>query len=369
MDRHDQDYNTIHTPPTSADTPDTTAADVTAADMTAFDLPTDTSATPPVDSASVRRTFSRVGLAVGILTITLFFAQYALDFLLYYLVPGYVDTWWRTWVLSLVPLYAIALPVFLLCLIGCRPAPHRTDARVEGATVEKPPLGFRWWLVLLVIGFGCMYAGSYIGQTMMSILSAIVGYDYANGLNAMVESAPVWVTFIATCICAPFGEELIFRKLLIDRTRRYGDAASILVSGVLFGLFHMNFFQFFYAAALGMVLAYIYTRTGRYLPCVAMHAVINFMGSIVIPRIASILPEDGKIESLLQVVVSLGLTGWSFGLMTAALVFACVFAHRRRLSPAPLENREMARAVLLNPGMITCLVILAIMMMLSLIPA
>ena len=67
---------------------------------------------------------------------------------------------------------------------------------------------------------------------------------------------------------------------------------SILLSGLLFGLFHGNLFQFFYAAAVGMILAYVYTRTGRYLWCVAMHAIINLMGSIVIPALAALLPAD-----------------------------------------------------------------------------
>ena len=330
----------------------------------------DTPKTSLIDSpAEVRRTFSRVGLSVGILMVTLIFSQYALDLLLYYTVPGYASTWWRAWVLSLLPLYAVALPIFFLSLRGCRPSPHRTDARVDGEIVEKPPFGLRWWMVLLVIGFGCMYAGSYMGQTMMKVLSTLVGHDYADSLTSLVEGSPLLVTFIGTCICAPLGEEFIFRKLLIDRTRRYGDVASILVSGVLFGLFHSNFFQFFYAAALGMVLAYIYTRTGRYLLCVAMHAVINLMGSIVIPRIASLVPQDGKIENLLQVVVSLGLSGWVYGMMVAAVAFLCIFAWRIRLAPAPLNNRGMARAVLLNPGMIICLAVMASLMLLSLIPA
>ena len=248
-------------------------------------------------------------------------------------------------------------------------APHNGDYFRYGATVDKPVFHGGHWVLLLIMGFGFMHGGGILGNIIMAILSEVLDYDYANALNTIVEQSPLWATFLGTCICAPLGEELLFRKLLIDRTRRYGDLPSILLSGFLFGLFHGNLFQFFYAAMVGMVMAYIYTRTGRYLLCVAMHAVINLMGSIVIPRIASLVPQDGKIENLLQVVVSLGLSGWVYGMMVATVAFLCIFAWRIRLAPAPLDNRGMARAVLLNPGMIICLAVMASLMLLSLIPA
>ena len=70
----------------------------------------------------------------------------------------------------------------------------------------------------------------------------------------------------------------MFRKQLIDHTRKYGEKTAILLSGLAFGLFHMNLFQFFYAFLLGVMFGYIYMRTSKLRYSTAMHMIINFNG-------------------------------------------------------------------------------------------
>lgn len=65
-------------------------------------------------------------------------------------------------------------------------------------------------------------------------------------------------------VMAPICEEILFRKILIDRIRLYGDKAAILVSSVVFGLSHGNFYQFFYAFGIGLVLAIFIFRRGSF---------------------------------------------------------------------------------------------------------
>jgi membrane protease YdiL (CAAX protease family) len=272
-----------------------------------------------------------------------------------------------------VPLYAVATPVMLLILHGLPKAPHNETYSDHGEVKEKSPFTVGKFLLLLVIGMGCMYIGSYIGQTLMSILSVITGFDYENSLNSMVTESPVWMTFVATVICAPLGEEFLFRKLLIDRTRRWGDLISILVSAFTFALFHGNFFQFFYAFFIGAILAYIYTRTGKLRWCVAMHAIVNFFGSILMPWIASFIPTeipentedtaamlDYLQENALGLLVSLAVSALIYGLMIAAVVLLCIFFRRIQLSRGsyPLTVSESISAALLNPGMISALVVM-----------
>ena len=260
----------------------------------------------------IRRTFSVVGMAYAAMTLGVQITVTVCQYLLFYLAPHLLSTWWISWVLSVIPLYTVGLGVLWLILRKVPVYPHNTDYAVGvTASADKPEFRIGHWLILLVIAFGCMTAGGLVGNVIMTILSAIMDYDYANALGSMVSSSPAWVTFLVACICAPLGEELLFRKLLIDRTRRFGDLPSILLSGLLFGLFHGNLFQFFYAAAVGMVLAYVYTRTGKYLWCVAIHAAVNFMGSVITPALAALLPADMiSFENLLQPLIYLLLLTW-----------------------------------------------------------
>ena len=109
----------------------------------------------------------------------------------------------------------------------------------------------------------------------------------------------IWVIMI---IVAPAVEELIFRKFLIDRTKRFGEKYAIIFSAVCFGLFHMNLQQFIYAMAIGMVFGYIYSRSGKIHYTMIMHSIINAIGYLVSlvagPMLDSM--EDMDISSLLN---------------------------------------------------------------------
>jgi membrane protease YdiL (CAAX protease family) len=226
-------------------------------------------------------------------------------------------------------------------------------------------------MLLLVIGMGCMYLGNFTGTEVMQILSYIMDYDYANILNVKIEQSPLWATFPVICIGAPLGEELIFRKLILDRTRAYGDLPSILLSGFLFALFHGNLFQFFYAFLLGMILAYTYTRSGSYLWCVAMHAAFNFLGSIALPELASLLPTDPEaVLTVGQGILAQFLTAWVYGLIIAAVVLVCTLWHKRKLSKGTLQTSDgrTLGCMLGNPGMIACVTVMLVILITNLIP-
>ena len=334
---------------------------------------------------ATRRHFSGVGRAYLILTTAYMGVAYVAQLVALLCARELFDLWWFSWAVSLLPLYGVGLPLLWLCLRRTATAPHNSLYHTRDTEAEKPPLGVKGWLILLIISFACMTMGGMVGNTIMSVLSELTGHDYAFALNSMVNTTPVWFTLICTCICAPFGEELLFRKLLIDRTRRYGDWVSILLSGLLFGLFHGNLFQFFYAAMVGMVLAYVYTRTGRYLPCVALHAVINFMGSIVTPALSRMVTDgfaalgEGATEEMVEEVVlstdfimaigaTLLLLIWQYGMLAGGLALFCIHIRNRKLSRGTSISDRPVAAALQNPGMIACMAVMLVLVVLNLIP-
>lgn len=327
---------------------------------------------PTADPQEARRTFSHIGIAYALLILILQLAVPLIRGGMARLAPAVLSRPWWGWVLSLVPLYGLALPLAWQVLKRVPPAPHNTHYTKGGSvTLEKPPLGIRHWGGLMVIAFGCMTIGGLMGNLLMSALSALLRYDYANALQTLVAGSPPWMTLVATCICAPLGEELLFRKLLIDRTRAFGDLPSILLSGLLFGLFHGNLFQFFYAALAGMLLAYLYTRTGRYSWCVVSHALINLMGSVVIPALAARLPSDAvSFSDGLQPLLLLFLLLWQHGMLLGGIVLLCVLLPQRKLSRGsdPLPRGRAASLMLGNPGMSICLGVMGLLLLLNLWP-
>ncbi len=347
------------------------------------DAPEASEALAPVtaEPSEVRRHFSKLGLAYLTMTVAFMAAAYAVQFALLFFCPDLLNAWWMRWAVSLIPLYGVGLPVLWLMLRKIPAGPHNPDCTEKGLICDKPAFSWKHWFILLIIAFGCVTAGSILGNIIMAVMSAVMQYDYAFALNSMVYDTPIWFTFICTCVCAPLGEELLFRKLLIDRTRRFGDWTAILLSGLLFGLFHGNLFQFFYAALVGMLLAYVYTRSGNIRWCVAMHAAINFMGSIVIPALGKLITPYLSAEELtpevmmdpsflLAMMVSLLLSAWQYGMLIAGITLFCIYFKRRKLSRgiALPEGSRASALALVNPGMIACLVIMLLLLAVNLIP-
>ncbi len=334
-----------------------------------------------------RKTYSRLGLAVVALFVVFFGVSMIFAYGAYYLFPGMEEQWWFDWFCSIVPLYCFALPAYLLCLRGVEKGAHDPNFVSRGYIYEKPKFHIGHFAIFLVAGWGLTYIGSYIGQGLMDFLSMLTGYDYENSLSSSIENSPTWIVFLCTVIIAPIGEEFIFRKLFIDRARRYGDTAAILMSGLLFGLFHGNFFQFFYAFALGIIMAYIYTYSGKFYWPVAMHMFINLMGSVVMPGISKLLKFDeisefdlSNEEAFADLLSQYG-TEYALMIMLSLLIYALMFAaiaiiicwfcmRKVRLGKgeAPLRSGDSFIAVFCNVGIPLCLGVLCLLMLINLIP-
>jgi len=157
---------------------------------------------------------------------------------------------------------------------------------------------------------------------------------------------------------------------MIDRVGQYGEKTAIILSALVFGLLHQNLFQFFYAFALGLVFAYIYTRTGRLRYPILLHAIVNFMGSVIAPWILSLvdmealenldpmLPTEQLLEKYMEMLPGLlALFGYLFcylGLAFAGFVLLLIVWGRLEFkeAPAQLPKGTAAKTVYLNVGMV-----------------
>lgn len=90
-----------------------------------------------------------------------------------------------------------------------------------------------------------------------------------------LEQFPV-ASVVTICLCAPVFEEVLFRGLLLPGLlKNYGPGRAILQSSLLFGLFHLNPGQALASALLGLLLGWVYWRTGSLLACIWLHFLNN----------------------------------------------------------------------------------------------
>ena len=206
-------------------------------------------------------------------------------------IPGFV------WLYNFVPMYAIGLPLGYLVI-----------KKIPAQLPEKNDLKFIDWLKTMTVCIAFMYIGNIVGSLVNYLITSISGYepDFAVG-DLISGSDTVWIV-IFVVIIGPIVEELIFRKLFIDRAGKYGYGLAIACSALAFGLFHGNLNQFFYATALGLIFGYIYVRTGKLIYTITLHMAVNFIGSVVSSFIVDSIDADaidemvasGNIEGLMS---------------------------------------------------------------------
>ncbi len=240
--------------------------------------------------------FSRYHIALTVYVLTAYFVTFGVQLLLTVIMGSekaadIFNNIYIQWLMGVGPMYLVGFPVFLLITKGMKKREY-----------AKSSLKFSEFLVLFVAAKGVMFVGNLIGSYVNTILSAILGRDIANSTSDLIERSPIWLIFLVAVVIGPIIEELLFRKMMIDRLGRYGDLTAIVVSSVSFGLFHGNFHQFFYATLLGLVLGYIYTKTGKTVYNIIMHMVINFFGSIAV---MPIIKASEKFSELMENIENL----------------------------------------------------------------
>ncbi len=321
-----------------------------------------------LEPGSIKSYFTRLGLACLLLVVVNIGMQYALLYALSN-TPFY-NHWSFNWFLSLVPLYCFALPVFWFVL----PKPTATNK-------ERRAYGAGRFVIVCIISLSAMMIFNIVGSSFVNIINNLSGGKLGNtdALSTIVNSSPTWATVVFACIAAPIMEELIFRKLLIDRVKPYGEFQACIFSGLIFGMFHGNFLQFFYAAALGAIFAYVYVKTNNILHSIALHMGLNLLGSVVMPAILSgenlkildrvsahpetMTESEAKVVLLVSGAVFIG-----FALVVAGVVLFFVRLRKIKFdAPAYTVRGSVGRLIYSAPTTIAALAVMAMMFLLSLL--
>ena len=307
------------------------------------------------DLRTAKKQFSRLGLGTFTILGLGSVLQIVVGALVALLLPAGGGSPWLLWLCTFAPLYLIAVPVGLLIM---RKAP--------AAPLEKRPLKFGRLIVTAIICVFMMYAGNLFGMLVTSLLQGLLGLGAVNPLLSYAMDDNIWIKLLFMVILAPVIEEYIFRKQLIDRMNVYGEKLAVVTSALIFGLFHGNLSQLFYAFALGLVFGYVYLKTGRLRYSISLHMFVNFMGSVFGPWLLSHI-DLAALDALemaeateLAGLLSPWLIGYflyvfaMLGLALAGLVLLCIRSRHVRFAQAPLElpRRLRFKTVYLNVGML-----------------
>ena len=102
-------------------------------------------------------------------------------------------------------------------------------------------------------------------------------------MDLINNQAGIWGSLFTVVLVAAFSEEFLFRGLFLHGyEKRYGVVKAIIWSALLFGLFHMNPWQFVGAVFLGAIYAWWFILTGNLTLCIIGHGLNNLLPIIVV---------------------------------------------------------------------------------------
>ena len=137
--------------------------------------------------------------------------------------------------------------------------------------------------------FAAVYGMGQIANILTMLVTILITEfaDLNDSFNTVTDIQPpdmasAWYLLFTLVVIAPVFEEFIFRGVLMNALKPYGNGFSIFVTGILFGIYHGNFSQLFYTAVIGIALGYIGNVTNSVFATTIIHAMFNSISGILL---------------------------------------------------------------------------------------
>jgi len=171
--------------------------------------------------------------------------------------------------------------IYLVYRVSRWPGGVRELGILSGDLVSDVKIGFKALLAAIPMVFGITNLVSTLAVWLMGEQTPQIGHEL---LRVIQASDSYWATFglfVSAAVVAPILEEGIFRGLMqtvilnvLGRSQRW---AVVVVSALIFSLVHVGQpWQVLPGLfVLGVVLGWLYERTGSLLPSIIVHAGFN----------------------------------------------------------------------------------------------
>lgn len=172
-----------------------------------------------------------------------------------------------------------------------------------------------------VIWFSVIILAIATGQFLNDLINGLHLNDLFTGYSEVSEQAfsgqPVGLMILVVGIIGPICEELMFRGIVFHRLKDWvKPQAAIVISALLFGIYHGNVVQFFYATCMGVMLAIIYDKTGTLWISIVAHIAANLwslFGSSFWSSLWQQIPAGMLFGVMIEILLCVIPTYWLFG--------------------------------------------------------
>lgn len=235
----------------------------------------------------------------------------------------------------------VAYPItFIPAMIYAAGQSRRNSLFDPGYKLSSSNFGpFKWWsigLITIALSFATMISAdlpNYLNLQLTNSVPALkVFYEQISALLDQMTGGPFWSSFLLVAIFAPIFEEWLCRGMVLRGLLTHIKPGwAIVISALFFAVIHMNPWQALNAFIIGVVMGYVYFKTG----CLWLTMLIHFVNNgfaVVCSQIPSLEDYDFWIEMMgTQTYVMVYVIG------VAALIF-CLLAFKRIPLKEPYGN-------------------------------
>ena len=276
-----------------------------------------------------KKVFAKIGLAILVCMIVVNVIQTIYYSAINIIRPSLLEQPWVNYIAIAISFYFIGFPIFYVMV---RKLP-------DGEKKESKSLSVGKMILLFFMSYAILYVVNFLTTILLMIIAAIKGSEIMNPIaNVVGTSNWIW-SLIFAGILSPIVEEMLFRGIMLNKIRMYGDKVAIITTAV----------------GLGVIFAYVTLKTGTIKYSIILHIAINIVGSVIMPSIVG----DGSNIALIGVA---GLV-----LIAITIIGIVLLINNRKnihLSEGEikLEKGTVAKTIYLNVGMILYIVLCVISM-------
>lgn len=172
----------------------------------------------------------------------------------------------------------------------------KSDLRMQKRAMTSKTFG----IVLSFLLLGQL--GFVLFNQIFETIFNLFGFTMLKAVESASAGSDSVSMFLYASFFGPVSEELIFRGAGLRTFEKYGRIFAILMSSFLFGLFHGNFPQFFFATFVGIIFSYM-TLEYSILWAMAFHIFNNLVIGDGLTYVYSFLPDSAA--SLLHLIILL----------------------------------------------------------------
>lgn len=135
--------------------------------------------------------------------------------------------------------------------------------------------------IAIIIGF--------IAQPVMSFFAYIASFFFTNDVAGMMNelnTVPLWIMIIMIGVTPAISEEITVRGVILSGYDFKNKHIAAIMSGLVFGIIHMNPHQFLYAFVMGTIFGYMVRAANSIFVTMIAHFTIN-TSQLLLQRVIS----------------------------------------------------------------------------------